>query len=118
MRSPIRLNVTEIRICKFLKMEKLHDLEESLESSLSTDQRNYTSISENCSKTVINLTDIPDEWKVSHMTAMHKRGDKTKCKDYHGIAVTSSVSRDYGKVLENITEQEYQDSEAEDQAGF
>lgn len=58
------------------------------------------------------------DWKSSYMTTIHKKGDKTKCENYRGMAVTSSVSRVYGRVLKSRIEQEYQGMDVEEQAGF
>jgi len=61
---------------------------------------------------------VPEEWKISHLSTIHKKGDKKNCDNYRGIAVTSSISRIYGKTLKSRIEREYADMEAEEQAGF
>ncbi|XP_030765738.1 uncharacterized protein LOC115889799 [Sitophilus oryzae] len=40
------------------------------------------------------------------------------CENYRGISVTTTVSRIYGKIVRNRIENEYQEIEAEEQAGF
>ncbi|XP_063924692.1 uncharacterized protein LOC135138644 [Zophobas morio] len=49
---------------------------------------------------------------------MHKKGSRDQCENYRDIAVTSTGSRIYGKILKTKIEQEYMDMEAEEQAGF
>lgn len=66
----------------------------------------------------INGAEVPREWKTSIMSTIHKRGSRDKCENYRGIAVTSTMSRMYGRLLRNKIEQEFKDHEAEEQAGF
>jgi len=69
-------------------------------------------------QTCINKQEVPEEWKESHLTTIFKKGDRNKCDNYRGIAVTNTVSRVYGKILKMKIEKEYQNNEAEEQAGF
>lgn len=66
----------------------------------------------------LNGAEIPKEWKISIMSTIHKKGRKDQCENYRGIAVTSTISRIYGKIIKNKIENEYKDFEAEEQAGF
>lgn len=69
-------------------------------------------------QTCVNKQDIPEEWKISYLTTIFKKGDKTVCDNYRGIAVTNTLSRIYGRIIKTRMEKEYQDMEAEEQAGF
>ncbi|XP_030751029.1 uncharacterized protein LOC115878622 [Sitophilus oryzae] len=69
-------------------------------------------------KDCINGTDVPQEWNETYLSTIYKKGDRTKCENYRGISVTATVSRIYGKILRNRIENEYQEIEAEEQAGF
>lgn len=69
-------------------------------------------------QTCINTGKIPEEWTESYLTPIHKKCSKETCENYRGIAVTSSISRLYGKILKSRIEQEFADQEAEEQAGF
>lgn len=60
----------------------------------------------------------PREWKMGWITSRHKKGDRQKLENYRGITVTSTFSRLYGRVLRDLIEKEYGDSEAEEQCGF
>jgi hypothetical protein len=41
---------------------------------------------------------IPEEWKVTIIVPMHKRGDRDKCENYRGIALGNAAY----KILSNI----------------
>lgn len=69
-------------------------------------------------QTCVNKQEIPEEWKISFLTTIYKKGDKNVCDNYRGIAVTNTMSRVYGKIIKTRIEKEYQDMEAEEQAGF
>lgn len=62
--------------------------------------------------------EIPEEWETSLISTIHKKGRRDDCDNYRGIAVTSLVSRIYEKLIRNRIEKEYNDMEAEEQAGF
>ncbi|KAF2884257.1 hypothetical protein ILUMI_21909 [Ignelater luminosus] len=66
----------------------------------------------------VNEVDILQEWKVAYLSSVHKKGERTKCGNYRGISVRSTISRIYGKILKNRIETEYQEQEAKEQAGF
>jgi hypothetical protein len=46
---------------------------------------------------IINVKEVPEEWKVAIITSMHKKGDKRKCEKYRGLSVTSTFSRIMGE---------------------
>ena len=56
---------------------------------------------------VINGEKVPEEWKIAIITLIHKKGDKRKCENYRGISVTSTFSRNYGRILAKLVESEY-----------
>ncbi|XP_045480900.1 uncharacterized protein LOC123685288 [Harmonia axyridis] len=62
--------------------------------------------------------DIPKEFGTSFISTIYKSGNKNDCNIYRGIAVMSTISRIYGRILKNRIEREYSDLEAEEQAGF
>jgi hypothetical protein len=39
---------------------------------------------------VWNKEELPDQWKESIIVAVHKKGDKTDCNNYHGISLLST----------------------------
>jgi hypothetical protein len=61
---------------------------------------------------------VPKEWKVAIITSIHKKGDKRKCENYIGIAVTSTFSRIYGQILTKLVELEHKNIEMEEQQAF
>jgi hypothetical protein len=61
---------------------------------------------------------IPKEWKTAHITPIFKHGDRKKCDNYRAISVTSTFSRLFRRTVRDLTENEYSDKEAEEQAGF
>jgi hypothetical protein len=65
----------------------------------------------------INGEKAPEEWMVG-ITSIHKKGDKRKCENFRGIAVTSTFSRIYGRILAKLVESEYKNMEMEEQSGF
>ena len=74
----------------------------------------YRKLFENC----LNGARVPSEWKKSIISTIHKKGSRDQCENYRGIAVTSTGSKIYGKILKDKIEQEYMDMEAEEQVGF
>ncbi|KAL3275471.1 hypothetical protein HHI36_020231 [Cryptolaemus montrouzieri] len=66
----------------------------------------------------INGAEIPKEFKTSVISPIYKKGSRSTCDNYRGIAFTSSISKIYGKILKIRIEKEYEDMEAEEQAGF
>lgn len=117
--SPIRISVKEVReVCTKLKNRKAPgpgDIPAELVKYGTTKlYENLTSLFQNC----LNSGEVPSEWKLSFMSTIHKKGSKEVCDNYRGIAVMSTISRIYGKILKGKIEREYSDSEAEEQAGF
>lgn len=41
------------------------------------------------------------EWRIAHISSLHKNTDKRKCENYQEFNVTSSIGRLYGKILTN-----------------
>lgn len=66
----------------------------------------------------LNGAETPNEWKISIISTIHKKGSKDNCKNYRGISVTNTLSKIYGKILKDKIEAEYKDLVAEEQAGF
>lgn len=117
--SPIRIRTKEVKdVCTTLKNRKAPgpgDIPAEL-IKYGT-QKLYEHLAELFQR-CINGGDIPEEWKLSFLTPIHKKGNKENCDNYRGIVVTTSISKIYGKILNKRIEQEYTDSEAEEQAGF
>ena len=42
--------------------------------------------------------EIPQQWKDAFITVLHKKGDKTECRNYRGISIVSHA----GKVLVKV----------------
>lgn len=59
---------------------------------------------------------IPEDWKISFMNSIYKKGSRDKCENYRGISVTSSVGKLYGRILNARIEKEI--VEKEEQNGF
>lgn len=64
-------------------------------------------------KCLIGGEEPPKEWKLAHLTSIHKKGSKKECKNYRGISVIATVGRLYGRILkerleDNITIEEEQ----------
>ncbi|XP_047107262.1 uncharacterized protein LOC124776352 [Schistocerca piceifrons] len=66
----------------------------------------------------LNGEDVPNDLKVGYISVIHKKGAKDECKNYRGITVTNTFSRLYGRIIKYLLEQEYEEKEAEEQAGF
>ncbi len=43
--------------------------------------------------------DIPQEWNMSYISSIHKKGDKTLCENYRGISVIPSIVRLFASIL-------------------
>ena len=59
----------------------------------------------------LNEEEVPQQWKVAYISSIHKKGSKEDCSNYRGISVTSVMSRVYGKILRDLTEEENKDEE-------
>lgn len=117
--SPVRLNIEEIeRVCKTLKNGKAAGPGDIPGELLKCGTDKLFEHLKNLFQKCVNEHSTPEEWRISYVSTIYKKGDRTKCENYRGIAVTSSVSRVYGKVLKNRIESEYGQIEAEEQAGF
>lgn len=117
--SPIRVKSAEVKqICQNLKNRKSpgpgNIPPELLKYGTDKLYRQLTSLFQKC----LNGENIPEEWRTSYITTIHKKGSKDICDNYRGIAVLSSISRVYGKLVKRRIEDEYRDIEAEEQAGF
>lgn len=67
-------------------------------------------------KCLIDGDNIPDDWNISYVSSIYKKGDRRSCENYRGISVVSAMGRLYGKVLKKRIEKEVE--EIEDQSGF
>jgi hypothetical protein len=47
---------------------------------------------------VLNMEELPDQWKESIIVPIHKKGDKTDCNNYRGISLLSTSY----KIVSNI----------------
>lgn len=117
--SPLRINNYEVKnICRSLKNGKSpgpgNIPPELIKYGTEKLFKHLTVLFQNC----LNGMEIPEEWKTSYMSTIHKKGSKDNCDNYRGIAVLSSISRVYGKILTKKIEGEYTNLEAEEQAGF
>jgi len=65
---------------------------------------------------LIHEEEIPQEWKIAHLTSIHKKGSKKECSNYRGISVTATVGRLYGRILKTRIENEVEFGE--EQSGF
>lgn len=59
---------------------------------------------------------IPEEWRQSYITCIHKKGTKTDPKNYKGIAVIPIAGRMYSRILKNLIEEDIVNKQAEEQA--
>lgn len=60
---------------------------------------------------------IPDEWNLSYMSSIFKKGDKRSPNNYRGISVMPSIARIFSSVIKEKLEQ-HMDHYSEEQAGF
>lgn len=117
--SPLRIHTKEVKlICQSLKSRKSpgpgNIPPELLKHGTEKLYRQLASLFQKC----INGENLPEEWKTSYITTIHKKGNRELCDNYRGIAVLSTISRVYGKLVKKRIEDEYCDIEAEEQAGF
>lgn len=61
---------------------------------------------------------IPTEWKVSHIVSIFKKGNRKDPNCYRGISINSSLSRLYGKIIQNKLRANVGHKIGEDQSGF
>jgi hypothetical protein len=47
----------------------------------------------------LNGDEIPNDWKIGHISAIHKKGKKDEYENYRGIAVLNIFSRLYGTII-------------------
>jgi len=117
--SPIRITTKEVKeSCREMKSKRApgpgNIPAELLKYGSEKLYESLTKLVQNC----LNGGDIPEEWKTALISTIHKKGSRNECNNYRGIAVTSSISRLYGKIIKRRIEMEYSDMEAEEQAGF
>ena len=60
----------------------------------------------------------PDEWKLSEITPLHKKGCKTCAKNYRGISVGSLLSKVLSKVILERINLAYESMLSPNQYGF
>lgn len=60
--------------------------------------------------------DLPDDWNISHISSIYRKGNSTANGKYRGISITSSIVRLYGKILKERIELELKGMEQ--QSGF
>jgi hypothetical protein len=46
-----------------------------------------------------NKEELPNQWKESIIVPIHKKGDKTDCKNYHGISLLSTSYKILSDIL-------------------
>jgi hypothetical protein len=55
----------------------------------------------------LNGDEIPNEWKIRHISDIYKKGKDDEYKNYRGITVLNIFSRLYGKIIKYFLEQEF-----------
>lgn len=117
--SPIRITLEELRKhCISLKNGKAPGPGEIYGELIKYGGDKLTKHLQKLFQSCINGQEIPKEWKTTYLSTIFKKGDRSECDNYRGIAVTSTISRLYGKVIKTRIENEYLQMEAEEQAGF
>jgi len=66
----------------------------------------------------LNGDEIPNDWKIGHISVIHKKGKKDEYENYREITVLNIFSRLYGKIIKHFFEQEFYQIETEEQAVF
>jgi hypothetical protein len=61
---------------------------------------------------------VPSDWHVSKIILIFKKGDKKDIKNYRPISIITHVSKLFCKIILNRIDQELDDSQSRDQAGF
>jgi len=59
----------------------------------------------------LNGEEAPQQRKVAYISSIHKTGNKKDCSNYRGISVTSVMSKLYGKIFRDLTEEKNKDEE-------
>ena len=72
----------------------------------------------NCKAAVLVLVHPGYDWKIGHISVIHKKGKKDEYENYRGITVLNIFSRLYGKILKQFLEQEFFQIETVEQPGF
>jgi len=66
----------------------------------------------------LNGDENPNDWKIGHISVIHKKGKMDEYENYRGITVFNIFSRVYGKITKHFLEQEYSQIKTAEQAGF
>jgi len=46
--------------------------------------------------------EIPSDWKIGHISVIHKKGKKDEYENHRGITVINIFSRVYGKIIKHF----------------
>ena len=66
----------------------------------------------------LNGDKIPNDWKIGHISVIHKKGKKDEYENYTGRTVFNIFSQIYGKIIIHFLEQEFSQIQTEEKAGF
>jgi len=50
----------------------------------------------------LNGDEIPNDWKIGHISVIHKKGKNDEYENYRGITVMNIFSRLYGKLIKHF----------------
>jgi hypothetical protein len=50
-----------------------------------------------------NKEELPQQWKESIVVSIHKKGDKTDCRNYRGISLLSTSYKTLSNILARLT---------------
>jgi hypothetical protein len=66
----------------------------------------------------LNGDEIPNDWKIGHISAIYKKGKKDEYDNYREITVLNIFSRLYRKIIKYFLKHEFSQIETQEQAGF
>jgi hypothetical protein len=65
-----------------------------------------------------NKEELPQQWKESIITPIHKKGDKTDCNNYQGISLLSTAYKILSNILLAMLTPDFNEVTGNHQCGF
>ena len=61
---------------------------------------------------------MPQEWETGMVINMHKKGTKSKCKNYRGITLMPTAYKLFANIIKNRLNEHWENKMEEEQCGF
>jgi sorting nexin-29 len=61
---------------------------------------------------------MPQEWETGMVISIHKKGTKSKCKNYRGITLLSTAYKLFTNIIKNRLNEHVEEEMVEEQCGF